>query len=88
MLAAAGFSQVELFERIDADVCIGRNIEEAIDYQILVGPAGEIVREAGAEGQRRLPEIRAKLTERLRGHLRDRGVFLPSSTWMIMARNV
>jgi SAM-dependent methyltransferase len=86
MLAAGGFKEVELFERNDLDMCVGRTIEEAIDYQILVGPSGEIVREAGEEGQRRLPDIRARLTERLRPHLREGGVYLPSSTWMISAR--
>ena len=53
MLAAAGFSHVDRFERVDADICIGRTVEEAVDYQILVGPSGEVVREAGEEGQRR-----------------------------------
>lgn len=86
MLAAGGFTDVELFERNDLDMCIGRTVEEAIDYQILVGPSGEIVREAGEEGRRRLPEIRAKLEELLRPHLRADGVHLPSSTWTIMAR--
>jgi ubiquinone/menaquinone biosynthesis C-methylase UbiE len=86
MLAAAGFPTIELFERVDADVCIGRTVEEAIDYQILVGPSGEIVREAGAEGQRRLPEIREKLATLMRAHARDDGVYMASSTWMIMAR--
>ena len=51
MLEAAGFPDVELFKRIDADVCIGRDIDEAIDYQLLVGPSGEIIREAGDLGQ-------------------------------------
>jgi ubiquinone/menaquinone biosynthesis C-methylase UbiE len=87
MLAAAGFREVTLFERVDAEMCIGRTIDEAIDYQILVGPSGEIVREAGAEGQRRLPEIRERLGKRLAAHVRaDGGVYLPSSTWMIAAR--
>jgi SAM-dependent methyltransferase len=85
MLAAAGFHEVQLFERNDLDICIGRTVEEAIDYQILVGPSGEIVREAGDLGQRLLPEIRAKLTDLLRPHLRADGVFLPSSTWLISA---
>jgi SAM-dependent methyltransferase len=86
MLAAAGFSAVDLFQRNDLDMCIGRTVDEAIDYQILVGPSGEIVREAGEEGRRRLPEIRARLAEMLRPHARDDGVYLPSSTWLIMAR--
>ena len=86
MMAAAGFKDVELFERIDIDICVGRTVEEAIDYQILVGPSGEIVREAGEEGQRRLPEIREKLSRLMQANLRDDGVYLPSSTWMIAAR--
>lgn len=86
MLAAAGFTEVELFQRNDLDMCIGRTVEEAIDYQLLVGPSGEIVREAGEEGRRLQPEIRARLAEALRPHLREDGVYLPSSTWLIMAR--
>ncbi|HMJ56881.1 MAG TPA: class I SAM-dependent methyltransferase [Polyangiaceae bacterium] len=86
MLAAAGFPSVDLFERVDVDICVGRTVEEAIDYQILVGPSGEIVREAGEEGQRRLPEIREKLATLMRANLRADGVYLPSSTWIIVAR--
>ncbi|MGB8329164.1 MAG: methyltransferase domain-containing protein [Polyangiales bacterium] len=86
MLEAAGFPEVDLFKRIDADVCVGRNIDEAIDYQILVGPSGEIVREAGDEGRRKLSAIRSELAELMTPYLRDGGVFMPSSTWAIMAR--
>jgi SAM-dependent methyltransferase len=86
MLEAAGFSEVEVFKRIDADVCVGDDVEQAIDYQILVGPSGEIVREAGKEGQRKLPEIRRDLGELMGPYLRADGVFMPSSTWAIMAR--
>jgi ubiquinone/menaquinone biosynthesis C-methylase UbiE len=86
MLEAAGFTKVEMFDRIDADMCVGRTVEEAIDYQMLVGPSGEIVREAGEEGQRRLPEIRNALAKLMQANLRDGGVYLPSSTWAIMAR--
>jgi len=86
MLEAAGFREIEMFERIDADICVGRTVEEAIEYQILVGPSGEIVREAGAEGQRRLPEIRSALAKLMQANLREDGVYLPSSTWAIVAR--
>jgi SAM-dependent methyltransferase len=87
MLASAGFGEVTEFERVDADICVGRTIDEAIDYQLQVGPAGEIVREAGAEGQRLLPAIRERLAARLVAYRRDDGVFLPSSTWRIIAVN-
>ena len=86
MLQAAGFSKIELFKQIDADVCIGRDIEEAIDYQLLVGPSGEIVREAGDLGQQKLPALREDLRALMTPYLRDDGVWMPSSTWAIMAR--
>jgi len=85
-LAAGGFSTVDLFERIDRDVCIGRTVDEAVDFQLLVGPSGEIIREAGEEGRRRLPEIREGLSALMKAHLREEGVFMRSSAWMIRAR--
>jgi SAM-dependent methyltransferase len=85
MLKAAGFSQVDHFEQIDVDMCIGRDLEEAIDYQILVGPSGEIIREAGAEGQQRLPEIRRDLKQIFSKYLVEGGVCMPSSSWAIAA---
>jgi SAM-dependent methyltransferase len=86
VLAAAGFPRVDVLERIDRDICVGRTLEEAVDYQLLVGPAGEIVREAHAEGQRRLPEIRERLLAMMKANRRADGVYFPSSTWMIVAR--
>jgi SAM-dependent methyltransferase len=86
MFAAAGFAEVDLFERMDLDICIGCTIEEAIDYQILVGPSGEIIREAGDEGQRKLPTIRSEMAEHFRPFVRADGqVWMPSSTWVIGA---
>lgn len=86
MLKAAGFERVELFKRIDAEVCIGTSVDEAIDYQILVGPAGEIVREAGELAEEKLPFIRAELEALMKANWRSDGVYMPSSTWAIMAR--
>ena len=85
MLDAAGFTEIPVFQQIDVDICLGRDLDEAVDFQILVGPSGEIVREAGDEGERKLPIIREALRERYAPYLRDDGVYLPSSTWAIMA---
>jgi ubiquinone/menaquinone biosynthesis C-methylase UbiE len=86
MLEAGGFPNVDVFQQIDVDIRLGRDVEEAVDYQLLVGPAGEIIREAGEEGQRQLPAIREALHAAFDPHLREDGVFMPSSTWAIMAR--
>ena len=86
MLKAAGFEKVDLFKRNDADVCIGTSLEEAVDFQILVGPSGEIIREAAELGQEKLPEVRDDMRKSMEKYLRDGGVYMPSSTWLIMAR--
>jgi hypothetical protein len=79
MMKASGFDKVEMFERIDADICIGTALEEAINYQTLVGPSGELARE-------KLPLIRQELKELMTANLRENGVYMPSSTWAIVAR--
>lgn len=87
MLKAAGFENIEVFKRNDADICIGTSMEEAIDFQILVGPSGEIIREAGDTGQEKLPLVRNDMENAMKKSLgSDGGVYLPSSTWFIMAR--
>jgi ubiquinone/menaquinone biosynthesis C-methylase UbiE len=85
MLNAAGFGDLS-FKRMDADVCLGRTLEEAIDYQLLVGPAAFVVREAGDLGQSVLGSIRSELARVLGENRRvDGSVWLPSSTWLVTA---
>jgi ubiquinone/menaquinone biosynthesis C-methylase UbiE len=86
MLRGAGYDRI-VFERFDADICIGRNLDESIDFAMALGPAGEIMRLAGAEGEKRKPEVIAALRETLEQYSRDNGVWAPSSTWFITARN-
>ena len=83
---AAGFENIELFHRNDAEIPIGTSMEEAIDFQILVGPSGEIIREAEELGQEKLPAIREHMRKSYEPYERSDGVYLPSSTWFIMAR--
>ena len=85
MLNAAGFDDIVLLKRNDADVCIGTSMEEAIDFQILVGPSGEIIREAESLGEEKLPVIREDMKNSMAPHEKEGGVFMPSSTWFIMA---
>lgn len=85
MLRAAGFKDVDFFKPIQAEVCVGTTLEEAIDYQILVGPSGEIIREAGEEGKNKLPLIREELAALFQKFRRGEEVWMPSSTWAIQA---
>ena len=86
MMLAAGFGSVT-FERFDTDICIGRNLDDAVDFAMELGPAGEIIRLAGAEGERLKPRIILALRESLSVYERQDGVWAPSSTWFIAARN-
>jgi ubiquinone/menaquinone biosynthesis C-methylase UbiE len=86
-LAAAGFTDVA-FERVDGPVMVGRDVDQALDLQMTIGPAGEIVREAGALAEKRRDEIEAALRDELAGHTGDDGrVWMQSSSWTITARN-
>jgi len=86
ILHAAGFEDVRVVQQ-DAEVCVGRSLQEAVDYQMLVGPAGYVVREAGARGAQATPAIRAELSRALKPHIRSDGsVWLASSTWFLRAR--
>ena len=76
-----------VFERIDAPLVVGRDLDDSIDFQITVGPAGEVYREAGEEAVRRHDELVAVLKEALKGYQTAEGVVMDSSSWKITARN-
>jgi ubiquinone/menaquinone biosynthesis C-methylase UbiE len=84
MLRGAGFDRIT-FERFDTDICIGRDLEEAVEFAMMLGPAGEIIRLAGQEGAKRLPQVVASLREALVPYARHDGVWGPSSTWFVTA---
>ena len=86
MLRGAGFERIT-FERFDCDICIGRDLDDAIEFAMALGPAGEIMRLAGAEGERLRPQVVAGLRETLSQFVRKDGVWAPSSTWFITAKN-
>jgi ubiquinone/menaquinone biosynthesis C-methylase UbiE len=86
MLRAAGFDRIT-FERYDCDICIGRDLSDAIEFAMALGPAGEIIRLAGEEGEKRKPQVVAALKETLAPYVRPDGVWGPSSTWFITATN-
>ena len=86
MLKGQGYDRIS-FSRFDADICIGRDVAEAIEFAMALGPAGEIMRLAGAEGERRKPKVVEALRETPSRYDRGDGVWAPSSTWFVSARN-
>jgi ubiquinone/menaquinone biosynthesis C-methylase UbiE len=85
-LDIAGYADVA-FERVDAPLMVGNNLDDAVGFQLALGPAGECYREAGAEAERQHDEIEAALKAELSKHETADGVFLDSSSWVISARN-
>ena len=84
-LEIAGYEDIG-FERIDAPLLVGRTPEDAMEFQLALGPAGEVYREAGEEAERRHDEIAAALKTELEGHQTDEGIVMQSSSWMVSAR--
>ncbi len=85
-LKIAGYDGIE-FERIDALLMVGNSPEDAVDFQLAVGPAGEAYREAGAEAERRHGEIETALLTELGRYAGAEGIVMASSSWKITARN-
>jgi ubiquinone/menaquinone biosynthesis C-methylase UbiE len=86
MMQGTGYRGVS-FERYDTDICIGRDVEEAVAFAMALGPAGEIIRLAGEDGERLRPRVVTALRATLAKFQRSDGVWGPSSAWIISARN-
>lgn len=87
MLKVTGWERIS-FERFDCDISIGRDIDEAIQFAMAYGPAGEIIRLAEEEGQKRIPKVKAALREVFAKYVCDDGsVWAPSSARIITAYN-
>ena len=85
-LRIAGYSDVK-FKRIDAEVMVGRDVDEAVAFQLAIGPAGEVYREAGREAERKHEMLVAALKDELCRFKRPEGVMMESSSWMVTAQN-
>jgi SAM-dependent methyltransferase len=86
-LEIAGYDDIA-FQRIDSPVTVGRDAEDAMEFQLSLGPAGEVFREAGDEAAQKEAEIRSALREELSHYSIDNGsIVMNSSSWMITARN-
>lgn len=85
-LTAAGYSDIE-FERIDAPLMVGRDADDAVAFQLALGPAGEVFREAGEEALEQREEIEAALRAELARYRQPEGIVMASSSWKVTAVN-
>ena len=87
MMEIAVYSDIT-FKRVDAPVLVGRTVEDAINFQLAIGPAGEVFREAGAEAETKRGQIEAALAEAINSQKKEAdGIVMNSSSWVISGKN-
>ena len=84
-LQIAGFEGISL-RRCDLPLKIGNDLDHAVEFNMALGPAGEVLRLWGD----RVDEIRPAIAAEIRAALADfngpDGVLGPASTWIVSAR--
>jgi SAM-dependent methyltransferase len=85
-LTIAGFEQISL-QRCDLPMKIGRDIDHAVQFNMALGPAAELIRLDKERAETLRPTLEAEIREVLGdfGEGPD-GVLAPSSTWIVSAR--
>jgi hypothetical protein len=84
ILLSAGFEDVSL-RRCDLPIRIGTDIDEAVEYVMSLGPAGEIIRLQGDRAAHLHEPIAEALREGLSEWDGPDGVVAPASTWIVSA---
>ena len=85
ILTHAGFEQIAL-HRCDLPIRSGRDVDEAVDVAMAVGPGAEIIRLQGERATHLHERIRSALREGMEEFQRPDGVWAPASTWIVTAR--
>ena len=87
MMEIAGYHDIN-FKRVDAPVLVGRTVEDAIGFQLAIGPAGEVFREAGAQAEAKRAEIEAAMAAAIDAQKKEAdGIVMDSSSWIISGKN-
>lgn len=84
-LQLAGFREVT-FTRHDMAIKGGNDLDEAVEFNLALGPAAEAVRLAGDDGAAMRPKLAALLREGLAQFVTTDGVYADSSVWIVTAR--
>ncbi len=83
-LTIAGFERISL-QRCDLPIKIGNDLDHAVEFNMSLGPAGEVLR----LWEDRIDDIRPRIAANLRESLAEfdgpDGVIAPASTWIVGA---
>jgi hypothetical protein len=83
VLVRAGFEDVSL-HRCDIEITIGADLDNAVEFVMALGPAGELIRLAGLQAEELRSNIVAALTE-FQG-ADGSAIRAPASSWVVGAR--
>jgi ubiquinone/menaquinone biosynthesis C-methylase UbiE len=87
ILEAAGFEQIELHPR-DFDYYLGRDIDEALDAMLAIGPGAELIRLNGDHGESRRAEIAEALADHYSAWQQPNGSIVSrAAVWLVSASN-
>jgi ubiquinone/menaquinone biosynthesis C-methylase UbiE len=87
ILEAAGFAEIELHQR-DFDYFMGKDLDEAVDALLAIGPGAELIRLNGEHGASRRPEIAAALADHYADWRQPDGSVLGrAAVWIVAATN-
>lgn len=87
ILEAAGFAEIEFHQR-DFDYYMGRDMYEAVDALLAIGPGAELIRLNGDDGESRRGEIGKALAEHYAAWQRPDGSIVGrASVWIVTATN-
>jgi ubiquinone/menaquinone biosynthesis C-methylase UbiE len=87
ILEAAGFEAIELHQR-DFDYFMGKDMDEAVDALLAIGPGAELIRLNGDYGESRRPEIAEALAEHYaKWQQPDGSIVGRASVWLVAATN-
>jgi ubiquinone/menaquinone biosynthesis C-methylase UbiE len=85
ILDAAGWQDIA-FHAIEFAMVVGEGedaLAEAVKFNLRIGPAARLVRDAGPEAEAAAPEL---LKAALRAHLKDGELGLPGAVWLVSAK--
>lgn len=88
MMKSAGYEDVT-FTRVDEKILVGTTPKECIEFALAIGPGGEVFREAGDElAEAKRPDIESEMRTYFESQEADEdGIWAPTSSWVISARN-
>lgn len=83
ILATAGFGAID-FEAVQERMTVGggAGLEEAVDFMLLMGPTGQLLREAGGE---LVAQVRSSVRDALSPYMTENGLVMPGAAWIVTA---